>query len=388
MEQVAAVFHGRSRELDIVLPALYECRNVLIRGPWGIGKTALIKTLLYRLKQEVDELSESMLVLYLGGIPKATTIDFYRGVLLVITQYMSANNPQAKTIAENLTGMAVQSSKTKTEGGVNIGVFSLKITAEPNTTEIRENDIYQQLLFWLGQAEAVYGKVIIAVDDLDKRDTPVVQEIIENSLDLFRQGANRAFVMTGRGFTDLQEATFDNLGIFSENLQLQPMSKEDLRQILINYLNTARREANDSEAPFTSETLHLILDAANGNPRQLNKICEKLLRQGAMQRYQQLDLQAWETLWPMIRMDSTQGLSPHLQRLLYIAYQEKGLSENITNATLDKLDVVTFNALLPDLQELEKQDLMLRVEGDRGFRFVPSNLYQPPESDQKNEPLV
>jgi MoxR-like ATPase len=65
-ELVAKIFQGRSQELDNALPALYEGRNVLIRGTWGIGKTALIKTLLYRLQQEVSELGEEMLVLYLA----------------------------------------------------------------------------------------------------------------------------------------------------------------------------------------------------------------------------------------------------------------------------------------------------------------------------------
>jgi hypothetical protein len=60
-----------------------------------------------------------------------------------------------------------------------------------------------------------------------------VQEIIENSLTLFRQGKNRAFVITGRGFTDLQEATLSSLGIFSEDLNLRRMSNDDLRQIVI-----------------------------------------------------------------------------------------------------------------------------------------------------------
>ena len=378
IEQVAATFHGRSQELESTLPALYEGRNVLIRGAWGIGKTALIKTLLYRLQQEVAELQEDMLVLYLGGIPKATAADFYRAVLLAITQQMSGQSEDAKKVADSLTGMSIQASKTKKEGGVNLGVFSIKLTSEPNSSDIRENEIYQQLLFWLNEAEEIYSKVVIAVDDLDKRDTPIVQEIIENSLDLFRQGKKRAFIMTGRGFTDLQEATLFSLGVFSEDINLSRMSNDDLRQIVINYLNTVRSEPSDSIAPFTPEVLARIIEYAQGTPRQLNCICEKVLRQAAMQKHTAIDLSAWQNIWPKIQASIMQELSPRLRQLLYVAYSQEGLSEDISNATLDRLNARTYTSILPELQQLESMDLIMRVEDERGFRYVPSKLYLPP----------
>jgi Cdc6-like AAA superfamily ATPase len=381
IEQIAAIFHGRDHELDMALFTLYDSKNVLIRGTWRIGKTALIKTLLYRLQQQIAEIKEEMLVLYLSGIPKATTIDFYRAVLLAITTQMSGQSEEAKKVAENLTGMAIQSDKIKKEGGVNVGIFAFKVTSEPNAADIRENEIYQQLLFWLHEAEEIYGRVVIAIDDLDKKDTPIAQEIIENSLDLFRQGAKRAFVMTGRGFTDLQQATIFSLGVFSEDINLQPMSNTDLWQIVINYLNTKRQEQNDSIAPFTAEVLDQIIEAAQGIPRQLNYICEKVIRQAAVKQYLEIDLTAWQIIWPEMQNDLLKELTPQLRRLLSVAYEEGGISENISNATLDQLGVITFNALLPELKQLESKDLMTRVESDRSYRFVPSKLYLPPSKE-------
>jgi Cdc6-like AAA superfamily ATPase len=387
-EQVAAVFHGRKQELESALISLYEGGNVLIRGTWGIGKTALIKTLLYQLKKEVDELNEEMLVLYIDEIPNASIANFYRALLLAITQQMSGQSTDAKKVADSLTGMAIQSNKTKTESGVNLLALSLKFTNEPNSSEIREADIYQQLLFWLKQAEDIYGKLVIAIDDLDKKDTPVVQEVIENSLSLFRQGKNRAFVMTGRGFTDLQEATLSSLGIFSEDLNLRRMSNDDLRQIVINYLNTVRQEPIDSIAPFTPEVLDRIVEYAQGTPRQLNSICKKVLHQAARQKYAAIDMTAWQNIWPVIQEDFIQKLSPHLQRLLYIAYKQKGISEDISNESLDEIGALTFTELLPELRELESMDLIMRIEDARGFRFIPSKLYLPPTNQSQDEGMV
>jgi len=39
--------YGRQQELELALPALYEGRNVLVRGLWRVGKTAFILRLLH-----------------------------------------------------------------------------------------------------------------------------------------------------------------------------------------------------------------------------------------------------------------------------------------------------------------------------------------------------
>jgi hypothetical protein len=219
--QVAKIFHGRSQELEIALPTLYEGRNVLIRGKWGIGKTALIKTLLHQLQQEVVEMNETMLVLYLGGIPKPT---------------------------------------------------------------------------------------------------------------------------------------------------------------VINYLNSVRQKPIDSIEPFTNEVLDRIIEAAQGTPRQLNNICEKFLRQAAMKKHISIDLPVWETIWNEIQTTIMRDLSPRQQQLLYIAAEQKGLSEDISNPTLERLNALTYTAILPEIQQLESMDLIVRVEDERGIRYIPSKLYLPPSA--------
>jgi Cdc6-like AAA superfamily ATPase len=377
-QELAKIFCGRDRELDIVLPTLFEGRNVLIRGKWGIGKTALIKTLLYRLQQEVSELKEEMLVLYISDLPSASISDFYRSVLLAVTKQLAGNSTDAKKISDSLGGMVV-THKNKVEGGVNLGILSVKSTREANSVDLAEGELYHQLLYWLGQAEEIYGKVVIAVDDMDKKETPIVQQILESSLELFRQGKKRAFLMTGRGFTDLQDVTLRALGIFSESIELAAMSDVELRQIALNYLNSGRITSSAEVLPFTEEVLAQIVDYAQGTPRQLTCICEKVLRQAAMKGYERIDGQVWSVLRRDVQESLMQDLSPHLRRLLYVAYQEQGLSEDISNKTLDRLNVVTFTEILPQLIKLESMDLVVRSEDEQGFRFVPSKLYLPPD---------
>jgi Cdc6-like AAA superfamily ATPase len=378
-EELAKIFCGRDRELDIVLPTLFEGRNVLIQGKWGIGKTALIKTLLYRLQQEVSELGEEMLVIYISDLPSASIGDFYRSVLLAVTQQLSGNSAEAKKVADDLGGMVI-THKNKLEGGVNFGIFAIKSTREANSVDLSDAELYRQLIFWIKQAEEIYGKVVIAVDDMDKKETPIVHQILESSLELFRQSKKRAFLMTGRGFTDLQDGTLRALGIFSESIELATMSDVELRKIALNYLNSERITASTEVLPFTEEVLAQIVDYAQGTPRQLTCICEKVLRQAAMKGYQQIDDEVWSVLRKDVQESLMQDLSPHLRRLLYVAYQEQGLNEDISNKTLDRLNVVTFAEILPQLIKLESMDLVIRSEDEQGFRFVPSKLYLPPDT--------
>lgn len=386
-EKLSRIFYGREAEMEIALPALYEGRNVLLRGAWGIGKTTLILTLLNRLKQEVAELGEEMLILYLGQVIGESPTDFYRALLLTLANALAAEDEEAKAIADGIRGLSVQPEKISTEGKVNLWMFSLGVRQDSPTQQLSlaNVDPYSLLIPLLDRAQTRYNRIVLAVDDLDKKDVPVVQDILEGSLDLFRRGEKRSFLITGRGFTDLQEATLRALGIFSEDLSLEPMQPAELRQIAINYLNLARNTPRQDTYPFTDEVMERITQYAQGTPRQLNIICEKVLRQAAQMNPEVIDLPAFEAIWQTVRQQVTYNLTPHLRRLLYVAYEAKGISEDITDQYLDRIGVLTFVQLLPMLKALEEQELLIRQETESGYRFVPSQLFLP-EPEQRQEP--
>ncbi|MGC9525283.1 MAG: AAA family ATPase [Limnospira sp.] len=385
IEDLVRVFYGREAELENAIPALYEGRNILIRGAWGVGKTALILTLLNCLQQEVAGLDEKMLVLYLDHVSGDSPIDFYRALLLVVADRFAESNKdaEARSIADTLRGRTGLQSKVKTEGKVTLGIASFGGSSEsPDSTTI--DDPYALLISILDKAQKSFDRIVLAVDDLDKKDVVVVQDILEKSLELFRRGEKRSFLMTGRGFTDLQEANLKALGIFSEDFTLQPMSQGDLYQIAINYLNLARETASDDPHPFTDIVLNLITENAQGIPRQLNVICEKVLRQAAMEGCEKLDEAAFMPIWRTLQQDVTYSLTPHLRQLIYIAYEAGGISEDIDDRYLSQMGVYTFVDLLPMLKTLEGSDSLIRQEDETGYRFFPSRLHLPPS--EQNEP--
>lgn len=388
-EKLAKIFYGRDQVLDIAIPTLYEGRNILVRGAWGIGKTALIFNLINQLQQEVAELNEKMLVLYLSSIPGESTTEFYRALLLAITDSLADVDEESRDIANTLLGYSIQRNKTTTEGQVKLGIVSFGRRQESPSNQVSPTekiDPYPLLIRLLSKAEEEYSRIVIAIDDFDKKDPIVVQTILESSLDLFRMGNNRGFIMTGRGFTDLQEATLKALGIFSEDIPLEPMSQDALRHITINYLNSARTSPRNDPHPFTEDVINLITNYAQGVPRQLNTICEKVLRKAASEGYEIIDETAFSSIWQTLQQEFTYSLSPQFRHLLYVAHQVGGISENISDQTLDKLDAVTFVSLLPQLKSMEEQGLLIRQEDQKGFRFLPSQLFQPkllPESEDE-----
>ncbi|WP_013320660.1 ATP-binding protein [Gloeothece verrucosa] len=387
-EKVAQIFYGRDQALDVAIPTLYEGRNILVRGAWGIGKTSLIFNLIYQLQREVAELddNEKMLILYLSSIPGESATEFYRALLLAIADSLADLDQEAQDIANTILGFSIQRTKTINEGQVKLGVLSFGRREESPSNKLTPTanaDPYPLLIRLLNQAEKKYSRLVIAIDDFDKKDPIVVQNILEGSLDLFRMGKNRGFIMTGRGFTDLQEATLKALGIFSEDIPLEKMSQDALRQIAINYLNSARKEPRNDPHPFTEEVMQLITNYAQGVPRQLNTICEKVLRNAASEGCEIIDQTAFSSIWQTLQQEFTYSLSPMFRHLLYVAYQAGGISEDISDRDLDKLDVVTFVALYPQLKSMEEQGLLIRQEDEKGFRFTPSQLFEPkflPES--------
>ncbi|MEO0835293.1 MAG: P-loop NTPase fold protein [Cyanobacteria bacterium J06642_3] len=390
-ELLEKIFYGRDEVLDLAIPALYEGRNILVRGAWGIGKTSLIRNLIHQLQKEVAELDEKMLVLYFSSIPGDSPTEFYRALLLGIADSLADSDPEAAELADALLGFAVERSKTVVEGKVKLWFLSFGEREERPDSEVTPSanmEAYPLLIRFFNRAEEVFDRIVVAIDDFDKKEPMTVQNILEGSLDLFRMGKYRGFIMTGRSFTDIQDSTLKALGIFSEYVSLEPMSQEALRQITINYLNSARESPRNDAYPFNEEVINQITEYAQGIPRQLNTICEKVLRVAASGNYQKIDNTAFQEIWQNLQQEFINPLNPEIRNLLYVAHQAGGISEDISDDYLDRLNVFTYIEMIPKLKLLEEQGFLVRQEDSEGSRFLPSQLFQPrllenPESNQE-----
>jgi hypothetical protein len=376
--ELSRIFYGRQHELDLALPALYEGRNVLVRGLWGVGKTAFILRLLHRLQQETAALGERMLILYVGETSEA----LYRALLLSLSQTLADTEPEARRVWDVLSGLQVTHSRQlQVEGKVDLQLVSLGGSWERGKEEGWQlQNVYTVLLRLLDAAQERYGRVIVAIDDLDKKEPRAVQDLVDDATDLLRRGqGKRGFLLTGRFASALQGASGQMLGLFSETITLPRMSTDELYHIAVSYLNTARKRPSGDVMPFTSEIVSQIAEYAYHIPRQFNLICEKVMRRGAMNGVERIDEQTFPALWRMVRDEFVLELTPDIRRLLYVARRSGGLSSDIDDAALEQLGVETFVELLPMLRSLEG-DLLIRQEDGR---LLPSALV-PDEGERRD----
>lgn len=120
------IFYGRQVELERGLPALYEGRNVLVRGLWGVGKTTFILYLLDRLQQEMAQLNESALILYIGQFVGETVEDFFLAILGPLAEKMAETEPEARPVRDALSGLQVsRTQQGQVEGKIDLQFFSV-----------------------------------------------------------------------------------------------------------------------------------------------------------------------------------------------------------------------------------------------------------------------
>jgi hypothetical protein len=294
-------------------------------------------------------------------------------LLLPLSAELADEEPEARRVWDVLSGLQITHNRQlQVEGKVDLQLVSLGGSWERGQEEGWQlQNVYTVLMGLLDIAREKYGRVIVAVDDLDKKEPHAVQDLLDDATDLLRRGqGNRGFLLTGRFTSALQDVSGQMLGLFSETITLPRMSTDELYHIAANYLNTARRRPSGEVAPFAAEVVFRIAEHAYHIPRQFNLICEKVMRRGAMNGVERIDEQTFPALWRMVQGEFALELSPDIRRLLYVARRSGGLSADIDDSTLEQLGVETFVELLPMLKSMEG-DLLIRQEDGR---LLPSAL--------------
>ncbi|MDQ7030287.1 MAG: hypothetical protein Q9O62_11170 [Ardenticatenia bacterium] len=208
VNKLARIFHGREKELAMALPTLYEGRNVLVRGIWGVGKTAFIRYLLYRLQKESASLAEEMLILYIGRFPGEELQRRFgtpRHPLFPSSprDLAKQNEPKARQVCEVLSGLQKLPSQPGVQAYIE-GKVSLQFVSLGGSWEHRQEkswqlqNVYRVLLDLLSVAQERYRRVILAVDDLDKKTPRAVLDIIDAATDLLRRGEGEAELLVNR----------------------------------------------------------------------------------------------------------------------------------------------------------------------------------------------
>jgi type II secretory pathway predicted ATPase ExeA len=87
---------------------------------------------------------------------------------------------------------------------------------------------------------------------------------------------------------------------FSERIgrevALQPLTAEDINDLVKSYLDRAREDTTDAVDPFTDEGLDLILRQSQGNIRQVLSLCSQSLDEAVEKNIPKIESKVIQTV--------------------------------------------------------------------------------------------
>lgn len=297
-------FVGRDAEMDRAKSVLYGGGNLLVRGVWGIGKTAFIRTTLFRLQRDGEILKTPILPVHIVQFQGETADEFQRTVLYYLARAMTPWSPKATEIL-----------------GTQVGRKKKRSLA--------------------GKGAAKLGLKVFEVEIMALR---IVKEIIS----------------------------------------LGPLSDQDMRQIVIRQLNTVRRgDTREDAFPLTEEALDLLVSKAAGYPMRMNRIADRVFHMAAARGMKTIGVEEFTRCFDQIQSDLSLEVPPDVKGLLHFALRRKGLvirKDVDLEEVFATVGVSSFQDLLPQLDQLVENGLLVREDRPEGIRYVVS-----PEAEKAAE---
>jgi GTPase SAR1 family protein len=289
VDRIRQVFTGQDTECSLVLSQLRSANRsrILVYGDVGIGKTSFIKMML-----DLFQRRDSKTLTGYISLPNET--DLATAATIALARKMPNDEwAQAAIHQMNLIPSQDSRKKSSTLRPEGIGPEAKYEDASLNKSQVASL-VFEDLL---DRALAIYARVIIAIDDLDKQDPATIQELLLNAQGVLKGKAS--FILTGHPSGITQEILLNNHGLFERTQQLTLIDFETIKLMLLNYLNSVRsypREIADKDAfaPFTAKAADLICHCASGSPRILNRIGSYTLADGAEQNLSIIDVGAIE----------------------------------------------------------------------------------------------
>jgi AAA ATPase domain len=385
--QLARLFTGRRAELSRAILPLFNGRNILVRGMLGVGKSAFILRLLHELDAQAKAARDRLLPIYIYHFYGGATEDFYRLIVLVLAQILSDKDKEAQAVLDALRGWKISSSRSRGVGakfGVQVcELAKAEISLEAKDEikrEIASFNPFDFLELFVERACKRFGRLVIAVDDLDKskpENLRLVQAMLQGALPLLRN-SRIGFILTGITLPLAHLATFDlygaMLGLFDETVQLNVLLTEELREIAMKTLNLVRKIEQASSLPLHEDALAAAAARSHGIPRLFNIICAKLLEQAVLQDIDFIDGTAFTRCYEAIQASISATVTPQMRAVLTVAKNYGGFASEMSDEALDRLGVTTFVELIPLADYLVANDLMVRQEYEGGVRYAVADI--------------
>jgi Cdc6-like AAA superfamily ATPase len=354
--KVARFFVGREEEFNRARTALARGENVLLRGTWGIGKTAFILSSLYRLKGESSR-RRTLECVYVKDFRGGSSAEFYEVLRRALGR--SGQTP----LWRKVTGW-MRPSELK------VKIYAVvEATYKPGSGNLTE-----QLTGIFERAERRNRLLVVAVDDLDKtsQQQGILNTMLRDAINILRD-RRCAFLITGRAITKFDDMEISSLGVVNEIIPMKPLSAAELREAAIRQLNLVRKEPLDSTFPFDNDVIESMAAKSFGIPRIFYRLCKKSLDFALLHGHETIGLTQMAACYQHLQDDLSVQMPPDVKRILYYALKRNGFLVSSKYESLEEVlplvGATTVYDLVPYLDGLVRAEFMLRIETTEGFQY-------------------
>ncbi|MBP0019556.1 MAG: ATP-binding protein [Cyanobacteria bacterium SBLK] len=382
------VFTGREKELRQVFNLFQsrERRRILVYGQIGIGKSAFLLEVLSVLRRKRPK----MLVTYIS-LP--ANLDLATTALIAVAREMSDDDWAQRQLNE----MGIPTDKALRDRTVEAGannIFTAKLS-EKNVpiNKLQYSTISLETLIERAQKKYTDG-VLIAIDDLDKRNPREVRDLMHDAQGILKGRA--WFMLTGHPQGTMGDLLTVERGLFDLQIPLKELDAKTTYQMLVNYLNSARigNDCSDpnnpnSVLPFTQEAAKSFCMKSRGKPRLFNRLGSKVLATAADLQAEKIDSEVLsQGLKAASRTLREQAALNAKEEQIRLFLEQRGLlsDEEIKIEELEQLGVRSFSELMPYLERLERADLAQQSDREDATVYEPillpaANENELPDSD-------
>jgi type II secretory pathway predicted ATPase ExeA len=347
------IFVGRASEMRAAAMRIVDRpRNILVWGGYGCGKTTFVRKLLHELRSTQ---SLSFLTGY-SALVDDTPQGFQRAALTALCE--GARDATASGALHTFASDTLDALGRLAPGAAEVGAIDIRFRRGIE----------------LAKAAGFY-RVVLAIDEIDKRDAPVVQGMLTGSR--FLLDLDASFVLTGRHLDIFSDIRSSLLAVFDHRIELKPFADAESREILRRNLAIARKapELEETVRPFEDEAITQMVARARGLPRPLNLMASAALEQALDEAIEARASVSSVTATHLARALEREGniiyneVGAEARSILGRIFLRKGYA---SGAELDALAPGGLARALHELEELSQRDAVLRLEASDGAAFALS----------------